>query len=362
MRQFNYWSWEDGLWDLLQKKRIPKKSIVLLPDFYCMDVVENIKNHGYRVAFYKLNKQLQISKGKFLRAVKRNKPAVIVVFHPLGIRSTLMTHPTWIRNLSPSTLLIEDAVHILMDPQDITLYADNHIVMTSLRKVSPLPGSFMYGTAKGLDFRPAPMRMSRYSTRSFLFYGLYRMMTVAAYLFRQPHWLQMAHTVMLKRHDDVIGDSIVPHGGYPFIPTLYSWINFQRVYKMKRHQLKQYHASCAGIFGRGSDFYRIPMRKHDAQYLRAYPVALKKKASKDLLAYLSEKNIITYELFRDCPWSKRRSILYFPLGFHIGKQDIRYVTQTLETCKNGVPEETQELAEVHSPHLLLRAASYFLAN
>lgn len=58
--RYTYHSFEDGLWDLLQHRGVARGAVILVPDFYCMDVISNIQNHGYTVVMYPLNKQFQI--------------------------------------------------------------------------------------------------------------------------------------------------------------------------------------------------------------------------------------------------------------------------------------------------------------
>ena len=153
--RFFYHSFEDALWDLLNKKKVPKGSLFLIPDFYCGDVLANIKLHGYKFILYSLDKHFRIKTKVFSKILKKYRPAVVVVFHAAGITSELMTDLSWTKMLGERTLLIEDCVHRVVNPANLKFISDNHFIIDSLRKISPLYGSCIYGTEKGMSYVPA---------------------------------------------------------------------------------------------------------------------------------------------------------------------------------------------------------------
>ena len=141
-----YISFEDGLWNLLKSQQIEHGSTIFIPDFYCMDVVQNIQLHGYTPVLYTLDDHFQISKknSDYLRRIQ--KPTVLILFHACGIQNKRLTDPVYIQSVAQNSLVIEDAVQRLVNPENIQLHHANHVIIDSLRKTSPLHGSFIYGS------------------------------------------------------------------------------------------------------------------------------------------------------------------------------------------------------------------------
>ncbi|MFZ2025514.1 MAG: hypothetical protein WAV51_04480 [Microgenomates group bacterium] len=359
-KRYYYWSWEDGLWDLLQKKQIEKGSTILLPDFYCTDVINNMRSHGYIVAFYKLDKHFQIKKQALLRSVQRHHPAVVIIFHAAGIASTVIGTLSVIQKITKKALLIEDCVQQLLDPQTVKPVNEKHFLMDSLRKVTPLYGSFLYGTKKGMQFSQTKRFWSMYTIHTTLLYMLFRMVLVASYVLNKPSIAVFAHKKILKNHDDIMGDTVA-HRGIWGIAWVSQWLNREAVERVKREQTKIYEHMFKPLYTKSSPFYRIMMKRSNYGKLHVYPVGLKKKMDGTLLSYLKRKNIVVWSKFPDSKWSTTRDILFFPLGFHMNKEKIKRITKALTVWKNGAWKEEFQQNKVSSPHLLVRAAEYLLS-
>lgn len=132
--RYYYHSFEDGLWDILAH-RFPNGALFLIPDFYCMDVLENIVSHGSRYILYPLDAEFQINEQIFASRVQKYQPDVIVVFHACGITSKLMEQKKWKELLKPGALLLEDCVQRLVDPSCVRLVAPNHLIMEDRKSV-----------------------------------------------------------------------------------------------------------------------------------------------------------------------------------------------------------------------------------
>ena len=181
VKRYYYWSWEDGLWDLLRGKHIEKGSTILVPDFYCSDVINNIRAHGYVVVLYRLNKYFQVKRQTLLNSVRRYHPSVVILFHACGIKNLITAKKSLMNTLSKNIVVIEDSVHQLITPSLIKPLNENHFVMDSLRKVSPFYGSYLYGTKKGLSFMQTKKTWSPYSLYSLLLYGVFRLVLAASH-------------------------------------------------------------------------------------------------------------------------------------------------------------------------------------
>jgi len=360
VKRYYYWSWEDGLWDLLKKKHVEKGSTILVPDFYCQDVIDNIRLHGYIVSLYKLDQHFQIKKQALLGSLHRHHPAVVIVFHAAGIASTVIGKSSLIHKITKKALLIEDCVHQMLDPQTVKPVNERHFLMDSLRKVTPLYGSFLYGTKKGMQFTQTKNFLSWYTVRTTLLYLLFRLTLVAAYVVNKPTLAVFAHKRILKNHDDIVGDTDA-HRGIWMIAWMSQWLNREALERVKREQVKQYEHMLHPLYTRASPFYRIGMKRSDHGKLHVYPVGMKGKADETLLSYLKKKNIVVWSKFTDSQWAKKRDVLFFPLGFHMNKEKIKKISKALLAWKNGAWKEEYVQNKAQSPHLLVRAAEMLLS-
>ncbi len=177
IKSYYYYSFEDGLWDVLANKFPPGRQLTcLVPDFYCLDVVNNLTARGHKIVFYPLDKHFQISGPKLGIYINRYQPEVVVVFHPCGITAKCLQQPDWNQDLPRESVIIEDWVHRLVNPEEIKLTDDRHIVIDSLRKVSPLPGSRIFGSERALNFSQAEnSHFNLYVARSLSLYILFRL-------------------------------------------------------------------------------------------------------------------------------------------------------------------------------------------
>lgn len=334
IKRYYYHSFEDALWDLLFKKQIKKGSILLFPNFYCQDVLNNVKAHGYKYVLYPLDSHFQISSRAFRKYVKIYSPAVVFIFHACGITSRLITDVVKDKYLSRDVIIIEDCVHRLVNPEEIILFGDNHYVIDSLRKVSPLQGSCLYGTVKGLSFPQAVTSpVSKYVILSSLYYLWFRFALTISAVANVPSLTSWAHTYVLKKHDDIIGDSRVPYAGFPFILHIFDRFNFKKVENLKAQQVKLYERYLNPIFNK-KPFYKICVSKEDYGKLHVYPLGYSLRPNVRLEQYLHKKGIVVWFKFPDSKWSKNRGVLFLPLGFHITERNIKYIGKTLQGLSN----------------------------
>lgn len=308
-----------------------------MPDFYCMDVVENIRAHGYTPILYPVDKHFQIQKNSLERFRKKYTPHAMVFFHACGIRNTLLSDRSYIRSISKKMLIIEDAVHMLLNPEEIDLVSDTHIVVDSLRKTSPLPGSFLYGTPKAIDSVKSPYTHEYvYLCYTFVLFMLFRFVFVAGILSRSDLLIRFAHTKILKKHDDVIGDSRAGHEGIWFIPFIHSFIHFQKIEQIKRNQAERYTHTLQKPYGTNDNRYTIRIPEKDFGSLHVYPVGyrISQSVSHDTINSVFEKREFPiWTKFPDCPWSKRYAVVFLPLGFHVEYNEIDIVCRLINSCR-----------------------------
>lgn len=295
-----------------------------------MDVVNNIKLHGYTPVFYPLDDHFQIQKSEFEKWRNRYKPSVIILFHACGIRNILTSDKKFIRTISKNTLVIEDSVHLLINPESVKTVHENHVIIDSLRKTSPLNGSFIYSKTRIPYSSKHPEIPYRLFTHTL--YQLFRITLQMGTILKSPAIIAYAHKTLLKSHDDMIGDNTEGHPGNPFTSWLHSFIQFSKIEQLKTKQSHWYSKNLSPLFHSKSPFYSIRVSKSIYKYLHVFPVGLKKTSGytpEKLEKYLASLGFPVWVKFPDCPWSSTRSVLFLPLGFHVGYNEIRQISDAL---------------------------------
>lgn len=331
IKQYYYHSFEDGLWDFLKQKQVKKGSVFLVPDFYCIDVVENIRTHGFQVEFYSLDEQLQPNTEQFWDILKKVKPQLLIIFHAAGITSNLL-QPEIFNQLPKDCYIIEDSVHRLVNPGKVKVINNQHFVMDSLRKVSPLFGSFLYGSLNGLEFTQAKLEFSRYFILTTVYFVLFKVGLIFSSIMNSTRVMKHTHERLLKLHDDVIGDRFKPQKGIFGAAWLHSWLDFDKVERLKQYQVQLYQRELHDLF-ESELFYEIRIPAGDEKLLHVYPLGIclssENKRTEKLLSFLQKRGVVVWTKFPESPWSKNQQVLFLPLGFHILDQDIVTIRKTL---------------------------------
>ncbi len=318
-----YHSFEDGLWDLLQHRFPGRRLKFLVPDFYCSDVLDNLKNRGHRYIYYPLDRNFQISVSQFKKYLWLNRPDVVIIFHACGITSRLFDDTSWLADLPPHSLIIEDSVHRLLDPRKIKLLSDRHFVIDSLRKVSPLPGSRLFGSPAALSsFTSHTSYFNRYFMLSSFYYLLFRFVLALGFVINSAALVSLAHQQLLKTHDDLIGDSFTPQPGLPVFLPLIHRLNYAKLNRLKKRQVTLYRRYFRSIFS-SPWFYQPDIPVSDYPHLHIFPLGFTRPPSSDLARFLRLKHLPVWFKFLDTPWSQSRGVLFLPLGFHVSASDIR---------------------------------------
>lgn len=334
INRYYYHSMEDGLWEFIRQKKIPKGAVFLLPDFYCVDVLNNIKNHGFIYKQWKMDKDFNTNINDLIKLIQKTKPKIMFIFHPAGITSNVLSDTKWINYIPEDCYIIEDCVHRLINPAEIHLIHTRHVIMDSLRKVSPIPGSLVYGSTEILSYRQSPFRLSRYFLSSTILFIIFRIVLKIGCIFHSAQLTDFAHQKILQKHDDIIGDSWESYPGLPWVPIIHRFFNFKKVENMKKRQVHVYKKFMESVYGNKNDkniFYEISIPESDYKNLHVYPVGLKipESKSKQLVDYLHKHNISVWVKFPGCSWNNNQSCLFLPLGFHVSDEEIQYVVSNL---------------------------------
>jgi len=339
-------SFEDALWVLLRTLQIPKDSTVLLPDFYCIDVVDNIKAHGFHVEYYPLDDHFQITEKELEQHITKRKPRVLIVFHACGITSAVTRDLDRIFQKNRDLIVIEDAVQRLTNPEKVALLSPRHYVIDSLRKVSPLPGSFLYRSNESPLVIPDRIyREWRYVFLSGIYYALFSVCSALGTMLSNPSLIIYAHETILATHDNLIGDSMGGYAGNRIFPRIHKYFDFKKVADRKKVQITLYEKRFRLLASRFPMWYHVRIPAHSRGNVHAYPIGIRHPQRTLVMKYIQSKllrqGIPAWFKFTDSPWSGKRGVLFLPLGFHIKAADITRVTDTLEEISRRLP--------VHSP-------------
>ncbi len=311
LRRLFYLSWEDALWDLLDKKKIPKSSYILIPNFYCGDVERNIICHGYKIVRYPISKNMTVSENKFRFLINKYQPKVVIIFHPVGILSNLSKDRKWVKSLSDDILLIEDGVHRIVNSQKIKIFKKNHFIIDSLRKVVPLQGSNIYGNKEDLDYDSLPFYQSiNYSIRV---HTLWLVMLI----FLNLGFYRFAEQLMVKGYD-LIGDAKKSAPGFILFKYIFEFINFEKIYKIKYHQVKIYNEYFIN---------ELKYKSSDKGELRGFPLIVDNLVADRVLNKIRSSGLMIRFELNDSEWSQGNKIIYLPLGPYLNDNDIHEISK-----------------------------------
>lgn len=319
-----YLSWEDALWDLLEVKKVPHGSMILLPDFFCMDVVGNMKNHGLTCIFYPVDQSFRTKEAILLSHIRKYQPKIIVIFHAVGIENSLVTTEVkWLSSLSSDQILIEDSVHRVIDPTKVKILRENHFVIDSLQKVLPLPGSFIYGRHEDLDFKQRRSFRTFPYELSVLFWWFLMQIALELKIFNFGEY------AMLKVYD-IIGDSTEPGQCLGFVEFLHQYIDFEKIKIAKRKQGKIYQQVISSLVKNNPKrFFSISLGDTDCEELRGYPLGIFPSSKNDFLLKIRAKGLLLREELADSPWSKDKRVVYLPLGPCLSISDVQKIIQRI---------------------------------
>ncbi|MCC6711228.1 MAG: hypothetical protein IT416_02645 [Candidatus Pacebacteria bacterium] len=328
-----YLSWEDALWDLIKYSSYKEGAIVLIPDFYCVDVVKNIEEHGLKCVVYPVDRNFQTSTTIFYQFLKRYQPKIVIIFHAVGITNQLIDQfKDWQSVLPKDCLLIEDSVHRLVEPNKLEFLTDRQVVIDSLRKVVPIQGSNLYGTS----FLKNLKQTKNFSTFSYRFKVVYWWIILQTCLSLagvlpiknwQIFWNLLAERAMLVGYD-VIGDSKLSGHGFIFFELLSKYINFELIAKTKVEQVNKYEVLLKSLW-QSPRVFKIKIDYSDYGKLRALPIGLELETATKILNQLRANGLLVRFELDNFGWTKKQKVIYLPLGPHVTDKDIVFISKTL---------------------------------
>ena len=320
----SYLSFEDALWEFLAQK-VPLGSTLLFPDFFCTDVWDNCRAHGYTVETYPVTEDLTIKQEHFWSAVKRYNPAVVFVFHTFGIQNSLLSSDLFARY---SGWVIEDSVHRIIEPTRLTLLDERHIVIDSTRKLTPLLGSQIFARKNVLTYTShlsnSDPESHHHTTQKILAFWKQFQDLLASADFAQ---VTQAYE-LLNSGDNLIGDSMESLGLDHHFLEQRKYLDMDTIHQAKQQHYSLYETRLESILK--DERFVISWKREtahkgdrfDGSDLAFYPLILHSDYAFLLKEYLLKRQIQTFVEFSDSPWAINKNIICLPLGPHVTSDQI----------------------------------------
>lgn len=331
-------SWEDALWELIRAGKIPPRSKALVPSFWCEDVIENMQDHGVRCVTYRVDSSFQCAEDIIIDAISKHTPQVVVIFHAVGIRNRLLTENTkWLAALDSECIFIEDSVHSIISPREVSFVRKNHFIIDSWRKVVPLQGSTIYYKEGDL---PSNFRQSRNITLPMLeIMSLWFLMQVALILqkytpryFARPLGL-FAEKLKLQSYEK-IGDTSYSSGTLGVCTYLSQRLAVDRIRDSKTSQVEVYETLIGDLIQNNNRVFPIWKRKTDAGLMKAYPIGLRLPFAEKFIQTLRSSGLLVRSELDESIWGKENNVIFLPLGPQLSVSDIRAVCDIVDQALN----------------------------
>lgn len=324
-------SWEDALWHILKIHKLKSGSVVLVPEFYCGNVEEHMRDHGLKIINYPVDKYLVTDIKRFKKILSNTKPDIVVIFHAVGIQNALIkNYRQWISMLPTKTILIEDCVHKVIDPKEIKFLTKHHYFIDSLRKVVPIQGSFVYSAGEipkigfWQKFVTFPYRLVVFTFWLFmqinLFLAHYSKNKTLEKVFNN-----LAEVSMLIGYK-IIGSNRLASPGVSLMQNYFEKINTPLIKKMKFIQVQIYKSKLKRVLDSGK-FWLPSISQNDYPNLRGLPLIMDLSVSDKFINYMRKNGVLVRYELNDSKWSDRQKIVYLPMGLHINNSSINFIVK-----------------------------------
>jgi hypothetical protein len=317
--QNHFLSFEDALWSLISRN-VSINSTLLFPSFFCVDVLDNCRLHGYKVETYPLDKYLEISEELLSDYIERTQPRVIFVFHPLGYYSKIIDYKTIWRD---DMLVIEDSVHRLVDSP--VLRNDNHIIIDSIRKITPLFGSCIW-TTLALDKPKYNFGDIIIFVRIYYFWRKFQSVINSgtgqgsiAKVVRGYNYLNSS--------DNQIGDNYRPIALPTYLAKERQYLDILKIQSVRSEQWILYNKSLFNFLH--DERFCIMLNSHPLDQPAFYPLITISDYAFLIREYLLSQRVVTFVEFSDSSWSVDKNILCLPLGTHVSVEDVENICSAI---------------------------------
>lgn len=138
---------------VLDHIKLPEnKKVALLPPFTCHTVIEPFINAGYKVFYYRVNRDLSCNKKSFLKDIEKIKPAVVLVHGYFGFNTLSLIKDAILEIKEKGIVVIEDITQTIYSKFE---YSQADYYVCSFRKWTALPdGGCAISSKEPFKYKP----------------------------------------------------------------------------------------------------------------------------------------------------------------------------------------------------------------
>lgn len=322
-------SFEDALWSIVSSLDLNGKT-VLYPSFFCMDVVNRLDMRGAICIPYKVTRDLLPDTESLFKEMAQYSPSIVILYHPLGLRLAESLISEVIDRGKREAIVIEDCADLFISTDEIELKSDNHVIIDSLRKVTPIQGARVFCSNK---FNLKGSNISHYSLLALLYYLTYRLLHLVGVALNSRKILDLCWSVFNK-HSDLIGASSSPNLGFLWDKYLANYVASDLIRKSKSEVCSIYVEEVNKRVALTPFCIRLPEVSFDS--LRFFPLVFQKGVGDKISSLLERQLIFVDTHFNDSPHCEQLDYLLLPLWHTMTKDDVAFILDRVEEAVKQV--------------------------
>ena len=327
-------SFEDALWNYLNRNPLKNKAI-LVPDFFCTDVTSRLEERGFNIIWYSLNIDLTFSEEQFLSSFSseniKASVGALFIYYPLGNRDGVPACSWFRAQLGDSVLLIEDCADCLLEPQQVLLLDENHIIIDSLRKILPMQGARLFSLRASV-YQISPLSLfNSYFLKTGVLHFLYSFIHIITEFFPLKLLLQWKWA-LFGMHSDSIGTNYQGIRKGLFSPYLLSCISIHK-FKEKRQQVVTWYQENVSDIEIKTNFHIIPF-PHNQGEARFIVLSGEKGSLLTIADQLEKKSVFVDIHFDDSPRAINTDYLLLPIQLTMTKKEVDFICNAIIELAN----------------------------
>jgi hypothetical protein len=318
-------SFEDALWAVLKAHSFIEKK-ALIPNFFCSDVTNRIKEHGFKILNYKFDSNLKVDINSIKDIINSNRIDLFILYYPLGMTKNA-PNPQEIRNIvGHNTIIIEDLADCLVEAPPYGIIDSRHYCIDSLRKLLPIQGSRIWGeNLANISYEFDNL----YRYKSLILWFLTRLLGTISNLTKST-FIDNLRWNTFGYHSDLIGKSENGNAGFEIDRFILNIIDIN-AYKNIRGKIINDYIDQFSQCNFKSETNLVPIQSDDINNVRFPILRAKKGELQTLVNHLDSLGISCDIHFEDSPLSQEYDFMLMPADFNYNTKQISII---LKACQN----------------------------
>ena len=316
-------SFGDTFQYLLRHFNFSQDNIALLPNFYCPETLNTIRQN-IRVVYYQINPDFSVDKKSYFNQIKAYQPDIIINYSFTGFSLTEVEKEELKNQTKPTAVIIDDAAHSLLENNFLPLNS-NHFLINSLRKHSPFLGSHLLGANFKLKKNQIQW-LNIYKVKCLALQWARNFFDLLSLTTNIEKFSDLSDKFFLAQ-DAIIGEYKKPTHGCPISFYLYQTVNWEKIKKHRKSLAIYFSQKMQAL-----DLPKIkalPPRLAENSNMNYLPIFIDQDFREKLLDYLTAKKIfadILWEVGPEDPdelnQTLYQSFIIYPLTWFIKENDI----------------------------------------